>query len=95
MTANQPIPKVVKLDPEIKNRLERLGQTKHRSSHYLMKEAIVRYLDQEEYNEKINQETLARWNEAETGRTVSDDAVNQWLDTWGSDHENEKPTCGK
>ncbi len=67
------------------------GHAKHRSPHYLMKEAITRYLDQEEYNEKINQETLARWTEAETGRTVSNDAMNQWLDTWGSDHEDEKP----
>lgn len=38
MPASHPIPKVVKLDPEIKDRLERLGHVKRRSTHWLMKE---------------------------------------------------------
>lgn len=91
MPANNPIPKVVKLDRKTTHRLERLGHAKERSPHYLMKEAIVRYLDQEEYNEKINQETLMRWREAETGHVVTHEAMNQWLNTWGSDDEDERP----
>ncbi len=88
------IPKVVKLDPPIRDRLERLGLIKHRSAHFLMKEAIIRYLEQEEYNEQLNQETLTRWQEAEKGKVISHQAMTKWLDTWGTDDEDGKPPCG-
>jgi predicted transcriptional regulator len=91
MANNQLIPKVVKLEADIKNRLERLGVAKHRSAHWLMKEAIVRYLEQEEYTEQLNQETLSRWQEAENGRVVSHKKISTWLDTWGTDDESDKP----
>jgi predicted transcriptional regulator len=94
MPASHPIPKVVKLDPEIKDRLEQLGEIKHRSVHWLMKEAIARYLEQEEYNEQLNQETVSRWQEAEQGKVVSHQAVSEWLDTWGTDEESDRPPCG-
>jgi predicted transcriptional regulator len=94
MHANhQPIPKVVKLAPEIKDRLDQLGKLKHRSAHWLMKEAIVRYLEQEEYSERLKQETLSRWQEAENGKIVSHSAVEKWLDSWGTDEEGDRPPC--
>ncbi|OGT55424.1 MAG: hypothetical protein A3F43_03795 [Gammaproteobacteria bacterium RIFCSPHIGHO2_12_FULL_42_10] len=95
MPASYPIPKVVKLDSDIRDRLERLGEIKHRSPHWLMKAAITRYLEQEEYNEELNRETLARWQEAEQGKVVSHQAVSKWLDTWGMDEESDRPPCGK
>lgn len=95
MPAARSIPKVVKLDPEIRDRLERLSEIKHRSAHWLMKEAITRYLEQEEYNEQLNRETLARWQEAEQGKVVSHQAVSKWLDTWGTDEDSDRPPCGK
>jgi predicted transcriptional regulator len=95
MPASHPIPKVVKLDANIRDRLERLGETKQRSAHWLMKEAITRYLEQEEYNEELNRETLARWQEAAQGKVVSHEAVSKWLDTWGTNEENDRPPCGK
>ncbi len=90
----QIVTKVVKLDIGIKDRLDRLGQTKHRSPHWLMKEAITRYIEEEELKEQLIQETLTRWQEAETGKTVSHQSVSQWLDTWGTDKETQRPPCG-
>ena len=91
----KPTPKAVKLDADIQDRLYRLSELKHRSPHWLMKEAIVRYLEQEEYNEQLNRDTLARWQEAEQGKVVSHHAVSKWLDTWGTDEESGRPPCGK
>lgn len=90
----QQIPKVVKLDVETKDRLERLGELKDRSTHWLMKEAIRLYLEQEEYNEKLKAETIARWQEAETGKVVSQQAVVKWLASWGNQDEEDRPPCG-
>lgn len=95
MRSTQPVSKVVKLDVDVSMRLARLGELKQRSPHWLMKEAIARYLEQEEYSEQLNIETLARWQEAEQGKVVSHQAVSNWLDTWGTDEETDRPPCGK
>ena len=95
MPASHSIAKVVKLDSDIRDRLERLSEIKHRSPHWLMKEAITHYLEKEEYNEQLNRETLARWQEAEQGKVVSHQAISKWLDTWGTDEESDRPPCGK
>lgn len=84
----------VKLEHEVKERLQKLSQLKHRSAHWLMKQAIKSYLEQEEQNEQLKQETLERWQEAQSGKVVSQEAVSTWLDTWGTKDEISRPTCG-
>lgn len=91
---SQLVSKVVKLDANLADRLERLGECKDRSPHWLMKEAIAHYVEEEEYNERLKQETVARWQEAENGRIVSHQAVTAWLDTWGTEAESKRPQCG-
>ena len=51
----------VKLDDETRVRLKALGERKQRSMHWLMKEAIHRYLDAEEHYEREKAEDAARW----------------------------------
>lgn len=87
-------PKVVKLDTNICKRLEKLAQIKHRSTHWLMKEAISRYVVHEEHIEQLNHETLLRWQEAEQGRIVGDQSMEQWLGSWDTKQKGEPP-CEK
>ena len=88
-------PTGVKLEPQIKSRLKKLSKLKHRTIHWLMKEAIQQYLEQEEEREKLKHETMTRWREeAENNLTVSNDAVMAWLDTWGMKNEKGRPECG-
>lgn len=86
------IPKVVKLDSDICKRLEKLAQIKHRSTHWMMREAVTRYVAHEEHIEQLNQETLQRWQEAEHGKTVSDKPVEQWIESWNP-KQNGEPPC--
>jgi len=61
----------VKLDGETRARLKRLGDTRQRSTHWLMKEAIARYLETEERYELEKAEDLARWRRyVETGIAI-------------------------
>ena len=61
----------VKLDGETRARLKKLGDTRRRSSHWLMKEAIARYLDTEERYEREKAEDLARWQRfVDTGAAI-------------------------
>jgi predicted transcriptional regulator len=83
MPKQQKSPIAVKLPENERERLGRLAETKKRSPHWLAKEAISQYLDREEAVERFEQETVARWEEyRQTGKTVSNDVVMDWLDSW-------------
>ena len=71
----------VKLDAETRARLKKLGEAKHRSSHWLMKEAIRRYLEVEEQYEQEKAEYLARYQEyLDTGTHITHTDMTAWLD---------------
>ncbi len=71
----------VKLDDETRARLRNLGQAKQRSTHWMVKEAVARYLEVEERYERERAEDLARWQRyVETGHAVPHEAVTVWLD---------------
>ena len=89
-TPQKPI--AIKLPDNDRTRLKRLADIKKRSSHWLAKEAISQYLDREEASERFRQETLDRWEEyRQTGVTVSNETVMEWLESWGTDNEKKAP----
>jgi predicted transcriptional regulator len=70
----------IKLDDQIRTRLKRLGEQRERSPHWLMRTAIVEYLDREERYEQERQEDMARWERYQlTGDAVPHKAVAKWL----------------
>lgn len=82
----------VRLDEQLEARLNALAEKTHRSKSYLAKEALKRYIEQEETRALENQETLTRWEKyQETGAVVSNDEMMNWLDSWGSDQEKPCP----
>ncbi len=71
----------VKLDEETRARLKSLGQARNRSVHWLMKEAIRRYLEAEERYEQEKAEDMARYQEyLETGKHITNEDMMTWLD---------------
>lgn len=84
----------VKLDEQLKNRIQSLADTKHRSAHWIMREAIRDYVDREELRESFKQEALASWKSyQETGRHLTSGEARGWLKGWGMDDEKEIPPC--
>jgi predicted transcriptional regulator len=70
----------LKLDAEIKTRLQQLAQARRRSSHWLMREAIEQYVEREERREQVRQDALAAWAEYEaTGQHVTAEEADAWL----------------
>ncbi len=47
------VPMAVKIDREMKARIQRLGDARHRSMHWLMKEAIRQFVEREEQQEAL------------------------------------------
>jgi predicted transcriptional regulator len=81
----------VKLEAGTKEKLQYLSKAKSRSTHWLMKKAIDDYVEKEEQQERLRAETLARWEEAESGKVVDHEQVIRWLDNWGTKNDNTRP----
>lgn len=80
----------VRLGESLESRLAELAEKTQRSKSYLAKEALTRYIEEEERKQRENELALARWQEyQETGETVSNDTMMEWLESWGT--EQEKP----
>ncbi|MCP3127145.1 CopG family ribbon-helix-helix protein [Shewanella sp. KJ2020] len=89
-------PVSVKLDADMKARVEHLAKNRKRSPHWVMREAVRVYVEREEKREALQQEALRAWEEHQTsGLHVTGDEVVNWLESWGSENEKAAPTCHK
>ncbi len=82
----------VKLDEALHTRLKALSMAKERTPHWLMKTAIEEYVIREETYEREKAEDLERWQRYKmTGQAVSNEDVDVWLATWGTESETPWP----
>jgi len=69
----------LKLDPTMKERIQRLAEARRRTSHWIMREAIDEYVSKQEKREQFRLDTLASWEHYETtGLHVTDKEMDQW-----------------
>ena len=86
----------VKLDLDTRARVENLAEARHRSAHWVMREAITQYVDREERRETFRQDTIKAWEEyQETGMHATATEVDNWLASWGTENEVPAPVCHK
>jgi predicted transcriptional regulator len=70
----------LKLDAQIKERVQRLASARRRSPHWLMREAIEEYVEREEKREQLRRDALTTWAHYEaTGLHVTSEAAEAWL----------------
>ena len=87
----------LKLDPELKERVQRLAETHRRTPHWVMREAVEQYVSREEKQEKLRQNALAAWDHFQfTGLHVTAAEADAWLarlEAGGEDEETGAPEC--
>jgi predicted transcriptional regulator len=84
----------LKIDDELKGRIQHIAVRRYRSAHWIMREAIKQYVEREEQREDFKQEALASWAAyKETGRHLTGEEVATRLNGWGSDAETQVPDC--
>lgn len=74
----------IRIDQEIKDRLEVSAKRQKRSKAFLAVEAIEEYLSTQEWQQKRIVEALAS---VERGEGVSHDTVMTWIESWDSENE--------
>jgi predicted transcriptional regulator len=84
----------VKLDEEMLARIRELAELRQRSPHWIIREAIGQYVVREEQREKLKKDTEQAWEELQaTGQHVTAEAVENWLNSWGAEDEQDTPKC--
>lgn len=70
----------IKLDDETNNRLKALAQQRNRSAHWLLRDALQRYLLEEERYEREKTEDMAEYEDyLLTGKAIDNETVTVWL----------------
>jgi predicted transcriptional regulator len=86
----------VKLDLDVRTRVGNIAEARHRSPHWVMKEAICQYVDREEKRDAFKKDALIAWYEyQDTGLHATSLDVDAWLASWGTKNELPKPICHK
>jgi predicted transcriptional regulator len=84
----------IKLDDELKTRIKHLADLRHRSPHWIMREAIAEYVVREEKRETFRQDAIKAWNEYQaTGLHVTQKEADLWLARLESGQDAELPEC--
>jgi predicted transcriptional regulator len=87
-------PVAIKIDDDTKARLKRLADARHRTAHWLMREAITQYVEREERREAFRQDTFKAWDEyRSTGLHVTADEADTWLADLELGKDTEPPGC--
>jgi predicted transcriptional regulator len=70
----------LKLDNEMKERVQRLAAARRRSPHWVMREAIEQYVEREEKREQLRHDALAAWTHYQTtGLHATAEEADAWL----------------
>lgn len=91
-TATRPV--AIKVDAEIKERVNRLARARQRTPHWLMREAIRQYVEREEKREAFRRDAIEAWNEYRaTGLLVTMQEADAWLAKLEAGEDAEPPEC--
>ena len=84
----------LKLDDEMKGRVQRLAVARRRSAHWIMREAIEQYMEREEKREEFRLSAVAAWNDYQaTGQHVTASEADAWLAKLEDGEDVEPPEC--
>jgi predicted transcriptional regulator len=84
----------VTIDPETKDRIKRLADARHRTQHWVVREAISQYVEREEKQESMRRDAVQAWEEYEqTGAHATAKEVDEWLAQLEQGQDAEPPEC--
>ena len=87
-------PTTIKIDQATKERMRRLAESRNRSTHWLILEAIRQYVDREEKREDFRQSAIKAWEDYQaTGEHLTLEEADAWLSRLEEGEDVEPPPC--
>lgn len=84
----------LKLDEAMKSRVKHIAETRDRSAHWVMREAIREYVEREEKREEFRQAGLQAWAEYQrTGLHLTGEEADAWFAKLEAGEDAEIPPC--
>lgn len=84
----------MKIDPEIRERMKRLAESRQRTPDWLTRDAAGQEFAREEARDAFLQRARDAWQEhRQTGLQANAEEVLEWLATWGGEPETAAPVC--
>jgi len=80
----------IRIDEDIKERLNKLAEATNRTKSFIVAEAIRSFLGLNEWHIQAIHEGI---RDAEQGQLVEHERVVSWVNSWDSDNELERPKC--
>jgi predicted transcriptional regulator len=70
----------VKIEDSLKGRVKHLAAARQRTPHWIMRDAITRYVEQEEARESVKQAAISAWESyQQTGLHATFEEADAWL----------------
>jgi len=82
----------IRLNPENEAPLEELAKKLDRSKNYIINQAIKEFVARQAMEDSRWADTLKALSSVKAGKSVDEDTVSGWLESWGSLDEKEPPT---
>ena len=84
----------LKIDAQLKERVQKLADARRRSAHWILCEAVEEYVSREEKREDLKRDALAAWEHYQaTGLHVTDEEADTWLEQLENGTPVSPPKC--
>lgn len=84
----------VKLDAELKARLNKIAERRRRSPHWLLREAVEQFVEREESRAAFLKDAVTAWNDFEaTGLHLTGEEADRWLAELETGRDVDPPAC--
>ena len=81
----------IRITDDINKPLEALSKKLDRSKNYLINQAIKEFIARQSHEESRWQDTLDALESIKQGKSISEEDVNAWLNTWGTSERKSPP----
>lgn len=85
----------VRLQAQVEQDLEAIASRLHRSKGWVINQALSEYIEKQNLEQERWNQTLEAMESAAQGKVVDASEVHSWLNSWGTEDEQEAPGSGK
>jgi predicted transcriptional regulator len=81
----------IRFSDDVEKPLESLSKQLDRSKNYIINQAVKEYLARRSMDNSRWQDTLEALSSLEEGKSIDEDEVNAWLNSWGTETRSSPP----